>query len=725
MKNEILTILNKIKGTGKYCTSFSNDFIFPNMEIKGIGEIAFPINDLMAKHIIGIAHKAHFGKGSKTILDNTIRSTWEIDAPNILFNSNNWKNFIEQQIEKIKKDLGIENKSVKAILYKLLVYETGDFFLPHKDSEKEKGMFGTMIVTLPSKYKGGELVVNFEEESTVITFENTDNRINVAAFYADCEHELKPITSGNRVCLIYNLVFENENENVSLESFTDFINEMKICFEKMDVTNSYTPIIITLDHQYTPENFVVENLKLNDCYKVKILHEAAKELGIYAKPCLVTAQIMGSPVYDGYSEDDEDAEIDEVYDEDYYIEHWAKNDYPNYGHIVFDKENLITNLIIEEDEPFEKENSGYMGNYGPDITHWYHYAAVYIMSKKAHIETLRNQNNATQLNWINYYSTQNNIDADEIAYVYEKLNTGFKSEHNNHNEKLEYMAIVSWIINKKDIAFFDLLNNLIAEEYFQNIDTKKLAELIHFLPQNKTTTFIDKALLQPNAKTIKQLLELIYYFSNENKHDSLMLNYFLQLPTYLSHLFNSKDNNIPLNANTINQLITIENQNTSTAQWQLEILEILVSNKSRKYFNDVLISTILTLKNQTQFSASILKNSYDYFTQISTQKPQPPEDWAMQIPKETHHKNILKNIELFLTDPNQNQFDFRKNQAERDELDNAIRFSKMDLKTETIKKGSPHILRITKTQATYELKLKNWNNDMRQFEHIKSILNYS
>ncbi len=49
MNIKILSILNKIKGTGKYCTCFSKDFLFPNMEIKGIGEIAFPIKDLMTK----------------------------------------------------------------------------------------------------------------------------------------------------------------------------------------------------------------------------------------------------------------------------------------------------------------------------------------------------------------------------------------------------------------------------------------------------------------------------------------------------------------------------------------------------------------------------------------------------------------------------------------------------------------------------------------------------
>ena len=36
----------------------------------------------------------------------------------------------------------------------------------------------------------------------------------------------------------------------------------------------------------------------------------------------------------------------------------------------------------------------------------------------------------------------------------------------------------------------------------------------------------------------------------------------------------------------------------------------------------------------------------------------------------------------------------------------------VDLKYETIKKGSPHLLKITKTQAAFEKKLKNWKEDL-------------
>lgn len=60
---------------------------------------------------------------------------------------------------------------VYAELYKLLLYEEGAFFMPHQDSEKAPGMFGTLIICLPSAHQGGELVLEHGRDK--ITFETS------------------------------------------------------------------------------------------------------------------------------------------------------------------------------------------------------------------------------------------------------------------------------------------------------------------------------------------------------------------------------------------------------------------------------------------------------------------------------------------------------------------------------------------------------------------------
>ena len=53
---------------------------------------------------------------------------------------------------------------VEAKIYKLLIYKTGGHFKPHTDTEKEKNMFGTLIIQLPSIHKGILKKKNFYEK---------------------------------------------------------------------------------------------------------------------------------------------------------------------------------------------------------------------------------------------------------------------------------------------------------------------------------------------------------------------------------------------------------------------------------------------------------------------------------------------------------------------------------------------------------------------------------
>lgn len=52
------------------------------------------------------------------------------------------------------RDLGVQdNVSVQADLYKLLLYQTGDHFVPHRDTEKAPGMFATMTLLMPCQHE--------------------------------------------------------------------------------------------------------------------------------------------------------------------------------------------------------------------------------------------------------------------------------------------------------------------------------------------------------------------------------------------------------------------------------------------------------------------------------------------------------------------------------------------------------------------------------------------
>ncbi len=82
--------------------------------------------------------------------------------------------------------LGCPRERLRADIYKLLVYEQGGFFLPHRDTEKTDGMVATLVVALPVRGSGGEIIVRHKGRETVIDMRDGEpSEIAWAAFYSD------------------------------------------------------------------------------------------------------------------------------------------------------------------------------------------------------------------------------------------------------------------------------------------------------------------------------------------------------------------------------------------------------------------------------------------------------------------------------------------------------------------------------------------------------------
>jgi predicted 2-oxoglutarate/Fe(II)-dependent dioxygenase YbiX len=141
----------------------------------------------------------------KTIVDTSVRNTWQLAPTQFQLTNTEWTSFLKEIVGEIRSGLGV-NKKIEAHLYKLLLYEPGSFFKPHVDTEKEDKMFATLVIQLPSDYTGGELIVKHKDQTHTFDHSKTPCSMFYCAFYADCEHELKQVQSGYRLCLVYNLL---------------------------------------------------------------------------------------------------------------------------------------------------------------------------------------------------------------------------------------------------------------------------------------------------------------------------------------------------------------------------------------------------------------------------------------------------------------------------------------------------------------------------------------
>ena len=83
-------------------------------------------------------------------------------------------------------------------------------FRPHVDTPRGATQFGSLVVCLPNAHQGGQLRVAHRGHHVEWDWSNTahtedDKSIQWAAFYSDCEHEVKEVKTGHRITLTYNL----------------------------------------------------------------------------------------------------------------------------------------------------------------------------------------------------------------------------------------------------------------------------------------------------------------------------------------------------------------------------------------------------------------------------------------------------------------------------------------------------------------------------------------
>ena len=177
----------------KFCYGGTMPNSDPRIEVENVGVLKFPLKPKAVKGIIEQCQIAPFGKGTKTLVDTKVRKTFEL-SPDRFRVSDQWNSKVADVIATVASELGLPPDELQAELYKLLVYKDGGFFVPHRDSEKVDGMVASLIIVLPNQFRGGALIVRHSPSQEMrFPFDEaaSGNLVSYAAFYADCEHEVK------------------------------------------------------------------------------------------------------------------------------------------------------------------------------------------------------------------------------------------------------------------------------------------------------------------------------------------------------------------------------------------------------------------------------------------------------------------------------------------------------------------------------------------------------
>src|SRR5262245_45039398 len=97
----------------------------PTITVNGVGVLSFPIPDIQIKAMIREASLAPYGRGEDTILNTSVRKTWQISPDHIQIGGKSWQINFDAILDEVKKALGCLDITVSAELYKLLIYDEG------------------------------------------------------------------------------------------------------------------------------------------------------------------------------------------------------------------------------------------------------------------------------------------------------------------------------------------------------------------------------------------------------------------------------------------------------------------------------------------------------------------------------------------------------------------------------------------------------------------------
>ncbi|KAF9650685.1 hypothetical protein BDM02DRAFT_3127503 [Thelephora ganbajun] len=193
----------------RYGFNFKGKFAFsmpmpyhpnPCLHIDGIGIVGLPLSDRDA-HLIAAA-------GLPTDED-MVQDTILVNRHKVSFKNPKWESYVDEVVrEHVWEKLGCApyKTAPRCEFHKLLLQKPGTRFFSSADVEMPPGTFATIIIVLPSEFKGGNIRLSHDGENlTLETAAGSLHKTNLLTWYTNVSYETENLTSGYRLALAYNL----------------------------------------------------------------------------------------------------------------------------------------------------------------------------------------------------------------------------------------------------------------------------------------------------------------------------------------------------------------------------------------------------------------------------------------------------------------------------------------------------------------------------------------
>ena len=123
---ELAAALGAVDRPGDFYASGMTELHTPRLEVEGVGLVALPILPIQVTQLVAAAERAPYGRGQDTLVDTTVRRTWQIEADRVPIKGKHRAPMLEAGLTCVAEGLGVHGP-IEADLYKLPVYDEGIF----------------------------------------------------------------------------------------------------------------------------------------------------------------------------------------------------------------------------------------------------------------------------------------------------------------------------------------------------------------------------------------------------------------------------------------------------------------------------------------------------------------------------------------------------------------------------------------------------------------------
>lgn len=759
-------VLSGVKQPGDFFVCGTVEMPMPRMEVEGAGTLSFPVPDAQIAAILQQAERAPYGRGEDTIVDTSVRKVWQIAPGRVKIGGKSWPANFETILSKVRAGLGCDGASVTAELYKLLVYDRGGFFLAHRDTEKAAGMFGTLVVTLPSTYRGGALRIRHaDREVTLDTNAADPSELSYVAFYADCEHEVLPVRKGNRVCLVYNLIQKHSKGRhrvLKAPAYESQIKEAAAILDRfLEAPGSPAKIAWLLDHQYSPAGLSFSALKGADAARARVLLQAAASAQCAAHLAIVHIGESGAaePDYDEHfyeprwnryqyyedeeeeqeEDDDEDAGFDALTVDDawQYVDEWRDTDdrVVQFGRIPLASGELLPAGALDGEPPDEKRLTEASGNEGATYERSYHRAALVLWRHNRTADVLLQGGVVAALPYLKKLAAGGKRLRPEAIALAQRILEAWPGDDERWRGysigrgwpgPVDRIQMITALTKVNETALLDrFLTEAVASSYDGSENAALLAS-INVIGDARAAAVLSTLVSARMPERPGELAELLLAMSENPSHCFQEVAEAAVAGLDFIRARDSQSNDLDWEMEEQRPLEPqfLENLLRGLQRFKGSTLCVAAAEKIAAHpeiFSPValVVPAIERICGSRQEKTAAVDSSIrhlwtsaaEFLLRYSEVPPQPPSDWRLHAELKCSCPDC-RELQNFVRDPVERIHGFRVKKERRRHLHNVIDKHRLDMTHVTERVGSPQTLVCTKDRRTFDRRVKQYQDEI-------------